>query len=72
MSKPAFFRIDQQRMRVSMHPQSSTVTIGLQNPHSKVSTTLVFPLSADFLAVHVLVLYFLAFAIVQPSCPRLF
>jgi len=71
MNEPAFFKIDQQRMRVSMHPQSSTVTIGLQNPHAKVSTTFVFSLAAVFFAVPVFALYFLVFAIFQSAFPHL-
>jgi hypothetical protein len=54
-------------MQVSMHPHSSTVTMGLQNPHSKVSTTFVFPLLADFFSVPFFPLYFLVLAIFQPS-----
>ena len=66
-----FFRVDQHRMWVSMHPQSSTVTIALQNSHAKVSTPFVFFLAADFFAVPILALYFLVLAIFQPSFQRL-
>jgi hypothetical protein len=64
------YRMDQQQMGVPMHPQSSTVTIGPQHPHSKVSATFVFPLSADFFAVPFLALYFVMLAIFQPSFTR--
>ncbi len=54
-------------MQVSMHPQSSTATIGLQHPHAKVSTAFAFPLVANFFAVPLFVLFFLMLAIFQPS-----
>jgi hypothetical protein len=57
-------------MRVSMHPQSSNVTIGVQHPHAKVSTTFAFPLVADFLGVPFFPLYLLMLAIFQPSFTR--
>jgi hypothetical protein len=62
-----FYKIDQQQIRVSMHPQSSTATIGLQHPHAKVSTAFAFPLVANFFAVPFFVLFFLMLAIFQPS-----
>jgi hypothetical protein len=70
-NEPALFRIGQQRMWVSMHPQSSTITIGVQNPQEKVSTTFVFPLVADFFSVPFFTLYFLVLAIFKPSFLRL-
>jgi hypothetical protein len=57
-------------MRVSMHPQSSTVTIGSKYPHAKASTIFVFPLVADFFAFPFFSLPFLMLAIFQPSFTR--
>jgi hypothetical protein len=50
-----------------MHPQLSSVMIGRQHPHAKVSTPFVFPPVADFFAVPFFALSFLMLAIFQPS-----
>jgi hypothetical protein len=62
-SNRPFYEIDQQHTQVSTHPQSSTVSTGLQHPHSKVLSTSVFSLLADFLAISFFASFFLMLAI---------
>jgi hypothetical protein len=66
------YESDQQHMQVSSHPQASIVhpqssSTGLEHPQSKVSSTFVFSLRADFLAISLFVSFFLMLAIFQSS-----
>jgi hypothetical protein len=64
---------DQQHMHVSTHPQASIVhpqsssSTGREHPQSKVSSTFVFSLRADFLAISLFVSFILMLAIFHPS-----
>jgi hypothetical protein len=63
-----FYKIDQQHMQVSTHRQASST--GLEHPQSKVSSTFVFSLRADFLSIPFFASFSLMLAIFKPSFPH--